>query len=470
MPSITSVVQTTMSIPMHTQPTPQRHKMIANLAFGAALLLLSSVASAQSVGEVDFAKGVGFAQTPGQSPRTLGKGLALKEGDRLTTADGSLAVIKMQDGTRMTVRPNSEVLIQQYKFREAAPDNNMVMQLLRGGFRAITGLIAKSSPNAARVVTSTATIGIRGTDFDARVCANDCKAESAKVAEKPRLNAVMASAKVVNSQGEITALDAAGARRKVVDGGSLYPGEILETGVGAKAILAFRDDSRMTLGASTRFRVDSFVYDDQNPKDGRFLVSLLKGSMRALTGLIGKANNRNVGFTTATATIGIRGTGLDLDCKDEVKGEACSFYTWLGTIEVTPLGQTDMRVLEAGQGLYVSPGEVRALSAPTLQNLQRPDGVSVDTKQLFSATAVEDGKEGLFVFVRDGHIEVTTSNETLHLGRGETGFAGLDGMTARPLLMPLFLEFDRTPMPNNRNPLAATVLDSSGARALNSCK
>jgi hypothetical protein len=216
--------------------------------------------------------------------------------------------------------------------------------------------------------------------------------------------------------------------------------------------------------------VDSFVYDEQNPREGRFLVSLLKGSMRALTGLIGKANNRNVGFTTATATIGIRGTGLDLECNEEGKSEACSFYTWLGTIEVTPLGQTDMRVLEAGQGLYVSPTAVRPLQAPTLQNLQRPDSVTIDTKQLFSASAVEDGKEGLFVFVRDGHIEVTTASETLHLGRGETGFAGVDGLTARPVLMPLFLEFDRTPMPNSKNPLASTVLDSSGARALNNCK
>ena len=83
---------------------------------------------------------------------------------------------------------------------------------------------------------------------------------------------------------------------------------------------------------------------------------------------------------------------------------------------------------------------------------------------------MDDGKEGLFVFVRDGHIEVTTASETLHLGRGEAGFAGLDGLTARPTLMPLFLEFDRTPMPNSRNPLAATVLETSGAHALNICK
>jgi hypothetical protein len=426
---------------------------------------------AQTAGEVEFARGVGFAQSEGQVPRTMGKGLLLKEGDRLTTSDGSSAIIKMQDGTRMTVRPNSEIVIQQFQFKANAPDNSMVMGLLRGGFRAITGLISKSNSNAARVVTSTATIGIRGTDFDARLCAAaECKAESAKVSAKPKANAVQASAKLVVALGEVHSIDAAGVRHLLTVGGSLYSGDTLETSKGASAVLAFRDDSRMTVGSASQFRVDSFVFDEKNPKEGQFLVSLLRGSMRALTGLIGKANNRNVGFKTATATIGIRGTGLDLDCN---ASGTCSFFTWLGSIEVTPLGQTAMQVLQAGQGLYVTPTGIRPMTAPTLQDLPRPDAVPVDTKQLFGATPVEEGKEGLFVFVRDGHIEVTSTTgdqQTLHLGKGETGFAGADGNTARPLVMPLFIEFDRTPLPNSTNPMVDSVLGETVKRSNNRCE
>jgi hypothetical protein len=257
------------------------------LVLAAASALAQAAPAGQGAGEVEFSRGVGFAQTPGQTPRTLGKGLALKEGDRLTTSEGASAIIKLQDGTRMTVRPNTEMVIQQYQFRENAADNSMVMQLLRGGLRAVTGLIAKNSPNAAKIQTNTATVGIRGTDFDARVCARDCAAESARIQESARPNAVQASAKIVSSQGEINAVDGAGQRRRLVDGGAVYPGDLVETGAGTKAVLAFRDESRVTLGAATRFRVDNFVYDDKNPGEGRFLVSLLRGSVRALTGLIG---------------------------------------------------------------------------------------------------------------------------------------------------------------------------------------
>jgi hypothetical protein len=433
---------------------------------GLVLIASSMTSLAQPAGEVEFARGVGFAQSPGQLPRTLGKGLALKEGDRLTTSEASTAIIKLQDGTRMTLRPNSEMIVQQYQFKKGAADNSMVMQLLRGGFRAVTGLISKGSPNAARVQTSTATIGIRGTDFDARLCAKDCKAESAKVHEKARSNTVLASAKLVSSQGEIYAVDATGAKRRVVDGASVYPGDTIETGPGTKVLLAFRDNSRLTLGSNTQFRVDSFVFDDKEPSEGRFLVTLLRGSLRALTGLIGKANNRNVGFATANATIGIRGTGLDLDC---AAIESCSFFTWLGTIEVTPNGQTAFQTLQAGQGLFVSRTGIRPLTAPTLDGLPRPDTVPVDMQQLFSTGTVSSDEEGLYVFVRDGHIEITTSREVLELGRGETGFAGSDGRTGRPLDMPLFIQFDKVPMPNSPNPGLLNLLGDLGISPNTEC-
>lgn len=432
---------------------------------------LAQTATAGPAGEVEFARGAGYAQTPGQSPRIMGKGLEFRQGDTLSTAAGSTAIVRMQDGTRMTLRPGTDLVVQQFQYRADAPNNSMVLQLFTGGLRAITGLISKNAPEAAKLQTKTATIGIRGTDFDARICQRECLAESSQVSESARANTVQASAKIVATQGEITALDGSGTRRRLVDGGAIYPGETVETGSAARGVLAFRDDSRLTLGATTRFRVDTFTYDDKNPGEGKFLVSLLRGSARALTGLIARANNRNVGFTTSTATIGVRGTGLDMQCE-----EACSIFTWLGTIEVTPTGAgqgtglSALQVLSAGQGLFVDANGIRPLTAPILENLPRPDTVPVDTKQLFTEAAMTEDPEGLYVFVRDGHIEVTTASETLHLGKGETGFAADSGRTVRPLLMPLFLEFDRTPKPDSPNPMLQSILNETGKRSANQCR
>jgi len=436
--------------------------VLAALLIGGCLL-----AQAQPVGQVEFSRGVGFAQTPGQLPRTLSKGTALLEGDRLTTAQDSAAIIKLEDGTRMTLRPNSEVIMQKYQFKEGGEDNAMVMQLLRGGFRAITGLISKDAPEAAKIETVNATVGIHGTDFDARLCAQDCKAESAKVSEAARPNTVSASAKLISAQGDITATDSNGTKRKMVEGASVYQGDTVQTGALTKGVLVFRDESRMTLGANTHFKVDSFVFDDKNPNEGRFFVSLVRGSMRALTGLIGKGNNRNVGFTTDTATIGIRGTGLDLDC---ATAGSCSFFTWLGTIVVAPKGQTALQTLQAGQGLFVSRTGIRPLTAPTLERLQRPDTVPVNMKQLFSGGGVSANDEGLFVYVRDGHVEVASANETLQLGRGETGVAANDGRSGRPVDMPLFIQADKVPLPNSPNPTLVSIVAEIKKQSSNLCR
>lgn len=445
------------------------------VVLGVMVACHGAAAWSQTAGEVEFSRGVGFAQTPGQLPRTLGKGLPLKEGDRLTTSDGSSAIIKLMDGTRMTVRPNSEIVLQQYQFKENADNNSMVMQLLRGGLRTVTGLISKGSPNAARIQTNTATIGIRGTDFDARICAKDCGQESVKITANSRPNSIQASAKVVSVQGQMSAMDSNGQRRILADGGSVYPGDLVETSANTRAVLAFRDDSRVSLASTTRFRVDNFVFDDQNPSEGRFLVSLLRGSVRALTGLIAKANNRNVGFSTSTATIGIRGTGVDINCTGACAGESSSdadagltLFAWLGSITVTQTGQTALQVLQAGQGLIITPTGIRAVTSPPPIEGPRPDTVNVPPK-LFSRDAVSDTQEGLFVFVRDGHLAVATASEVLHLGKGEAGFAGGTGNTIRPLVVPKFLEFDRIVLPNASNPGGASVINETRSRTANQC-
>jgi hypothetical protein len=436
----------------------------------------SQAAASSSAGEVEFMRGVGFAQTPGQTPRTMGRGLVLQEGDRLTTADGATAVVKLQDGTRMTVRPGSEMVLSQFKYKQDAPDNGMVINMLRGGLRAITGLISKSSPNAARIQTNTATIGIRGTDFDARICSRDCGTEAGQIAQAAKPNAVQASAKVLSARGEVSAVDVAGQRRRLVDGGGVYPGDVVETGQGTQAILAFRDESKITVGAVSRFRVDSFVFDSKNAGDGRMLTSLLKGTVRALTGLIGKANNRNVTYSTSTATIGIRGTDVLMRCTGACAGESgaasdgLSVFVYSGLVDVSKLTDfTSTFTLGAIQGISVTPLGTQGINSEPSNDLTPPGGVPVPPA-FFESTSTSENQEGLYVYVRDGHIELTTSSAVLHLGRNEAGLAGNDGNVARPQELPRFLEFDRTPLPNASNFNVTALLGDSNVRGGRVCR
>ncbi|MBT3204703.1 MAG: hypothetical protein HN349_10350, partial [Gammaproteobacteria bacterium] len=73
----------------------------------AGLLQFSfSAVAATQVGEVKFARGVLTGQVGNEAPRILGKGLPLHNGETLNTGSSGFAVINLEDGTRMTLRPN----------------------------------------------------------------------------------------------------------------------------------------------------------------------------------------------------------------------------------------------------------------------------------------------------------------------------------------------------------------------------
>ena len=102
--------------------------------------------------------------------RVAAKGGNLYEGDRVITADGALAQVKFIDGGLMSIRANTEFALD--KFSYTGPQDSkpsIFMSLVRGGLRSITGLIGQKNRDGYRITTSTATIGIRGTDHEPMV-------------------------------------------------------------------------------------------------------------------------------------------------------------------------------------------------------------------------------------------------------------------------------------------------------------
>lgn len=129
---------------------------------------------AAPVGTVTHLSGPLFAQKADGTVKALSQGSAIDAGDTLVTQDGTYARIKLKDEAEMVLRPNTQLQVRQYSYDQARPqDDSAVMRLLKGSFRTVTGWIGKrSSRDSYRMETPTATIGIRGTDYDATHCPN----------------------------------------------------------------------------------------------------------------------------------------------------------------------------------------------------------------------------------------------------------------------------------------------------------
>jgi hypothetical protein len=139
--------------------------MKAIRALIAAAALAPLVAFAQ--GTVQHISGILYAQQPDGAVRVLAEKSEIRVGDVVTSERDSYAQVRFTDGASVTLRPNTQVKLDAYGFNEAqAQADNFALSLIKGGMRAVTGLIGKRGNREAwKMRTDTATIGIRGTDF-----------------------------------------------------------------------------------------------------------------------------------------------------------------------------------------------------------------------------------------------------------------------------------------------------------------
>lgn len=118
-------------------------------------------------GRLQFATGDVQILSSDRRTRTGSKGDAVREGDTISTGNGAAAQIVMSDGGIIAMRSGTQLVIQQFRFSgKDDGSESSVLSLLKGGFRTITGIIGRRNRDNYRVQTSTATIGIRGTDHE----------------------------------------------------------------------------------------------------------------------------------------------------------------------------------------------------------------------------------------------------------------------------------------------------------------
>ncbi len=110
--------------------------------------------------------------------------------------------------------------------------------------------------------------------------------------------------------GEVTLRRPDGQTAPLEKGKDIESGQAIVTGATGRAQVKFTDGGLVSLQPNTEFKITNYV-DQADPKQDSFLVDLLRGSMRAITGLIGKRNRENYKVMTTTATIGIRGSGFN---------------------------------------------------------------------------------------------------------------------------------------------------------------
>ena len=118
-------------------------------------------------GKVTLSQGSAEAQSNGRK-RLLAKGDPVCVGETIVTSQSGAVEIRMTDDGLVTVRPETQLKIEQFAYAGTSKDIS-VISLLKGACRFVTGKLGKLYPQNDLIKTPTATIGVRGTDHEAMV-------------------------------------------------------------------------------------------------------------------------------------------------------------------------------------------------------------------------------------------------------------------------------------------------------------
>lgn len=156
-------------------------------------------------------------------------------------------------------------------------------------------------------------------------------------------------------------------------GAALQEADKLITGPGAEVLVRFQDDARMLVRPNSTLDVRQLLRKDEIRQQ---IINIVRGGLRYVSSLATAV--RQVNFTSAQATIGIRGTDIEI-ALDEAGAEArAAAGTYLkvnrGVAVLTGLDGTEVELGEGQVGLALeaelSRAGVRSIRRPSAMRMQ----------------------------------------------------------------------------------------------------
>lgn len=136
----------------------------------ASLVLLMAAPALAHIGIASTVEGAPLDLPTSGTERVLVVGVDLDANDKVTTKDNDRAHLVFDDGTSLTIGPNSAITIDKYVFDPNKKTGDMALKLERGTMRFVGGAISKSS--VVKIDTPSATVGIRGGIITVQIAPN----------------------------------------------------------------------------------------------------------------------------------------------------------------------------------------------------------------------------------------------------------------------------------------------------------
>ncbi|MBP8310531.1 MAG: FecR domain-containing protein [Burkholderiaceae bacterium] len=92
----------------------------------------------------------------------------------------------------------------------------------------------------------------------------------------------------------------------------MLPGDRIVTGPRSRAGITLADDTLLAIGPDTVLSIDEFSFDATR-QEGGLVATLVRGTLKVVSGLLAKRAPESVRFKTPTMVLGVRGTEFIID-------------------------------------------------------------------------------------------------------------------------------------------------------------
>jgi hypothetical protein len=133
--------------------------------------------------------------------------------------------------------------------------------------------------------------------------------------------------KVSRLSGQATITSASNQTKELKRDDAVNVGDMISTAKDSQVMVRMKDNSSLLVRAESKIKIDAFQFENKPTDNAK--TSVVAGTLRAVSGQIGKGQPDNVKYEAGTATIGIRGTDIELAIIPEGRKDRAGVYNYV---------------------------------------------------------------------------------------------------------------------------------------------
>jgi hypothetical protein len=133
--------------------------------------------------------------------------------------------------------------------------------------------------------------------------------------------------KIMRVTGKATVSSVSNQTKEATKDDVINTGDTITSSKESQVLIRMKDNSSLLVRADSKIKIAAFQFENKPTDNAK--TTVIAGTLRAVSGSIGKGQPDNVKYEAGTATIGIRGTDIEVAIVEEGAKDRAGIYNYV---------------------------------------------------------------------------------------------------------------------------------------------